>query len=159
MKKARSQSWRRLVVFTLALATMVNMAAPVSAGEKSRKDLKGGFTATALPSYHLAAYAYPTVDYECGLEGVTFTSEPFEAPDEGTLIVEMADFVGDWDVAILEQPSGAWMAGSYRDNLLSSEAHERATIYLVRGDIVEIRACNYLGAPSAEVTYEFRFAR
>ena len=160
MDHARSRSWRRATIgVALTLSTVANMAAPSAAGEKPRKDLKGSFTATALPSYHLASFAYPTVDYECGLDGVTFTAQQFEAPDEGTLVVEMADFVGDWDLALIEQPSGAWLAGSYRDNFLAAETYERAVIYLLRGDVVEIRACNYLGAPTAEVTYEFRFAR
>lgn len=138
------------------IAICAATAVPAVADGKTRRDIKRRFSATAAPSFHLASWAYPHVDYECGFRGVTFTGERYKAPDDGTLVVEMKGFTGDWDLSLFDEKSGAWLAGSYRSNLFGA-AYERMMFYLLRGDVVEIRACNVLGAPTADVTYEFRF--
>lgn len=146
---------RKLLTILLAFGVIAGVGLPSPASAGHREDIKGSFEATGVPFPYLWV-VYLVTDPGCGIEGVNYTAEPFEAPGKGTLVVRMEGFVGDWDIAIVDERDRVF-AGSWNGSYVTGE--EEAAVILLRGEKVKMLACNYLGAPQAEVTYEFLFAR
>ena len=92
----------------------------------------------------------------------SFQDEPFKAPALGSLKVEISGFTGDFDGGIFDKSGTKMVAAS--DNAADPTTNAQGNVvekisYKVKkpGDYV-IRVCNFLGTPTASVTYTFTFA-
>ncbi|MGH2730908.1 MAG: hypothetical protein ACRDJI_09920, partial [Actinomycetota bacterium] len=74
----------------------------------------------------------------------------FTAPGKGTLTASMEGFVGDWDLAVVMD--GIYIY-SVNDQTAGAAAEEEVVVPLKPKQTVAISACNFAGAPEAEVTY------
>ncbi|HEV3471881.1 MAG TPA: hypothetical protein VG408_01570, partial [Actinomycetota bacterium] len=133
---------RRWVTLVVVLALLVALgAAPVTAGKRK----KGSFSAES---------PVPGID-GCprdAQEGLSKTSQELKVPFSGTLTVTMTDFLGDWDLHIIDA-DGQEIAYSNGSQLTGTAPVEEVSLGLVRGTSVKMVACNWVGGPWAEVAW------
>lgn len=145
--------FRPSLVAVLALALL--LGAPAEGAKRKKKPVRGSFVLRALP-YPVASMASGTPQKQPCVQGVYFGTAAldFKAPYRGALTARSEGFVGDWDLFLLR--GTRIEVGSTGDQLAGgAPAEERVFIVLGRGEIITIQACNWLGAPEAEVSYEF----
>ncbi len=148
---------RKIPVLILLLASLLAPAAPLVAAPASRQRVKGTFSARALPLPLVDPDIYYLGKGSClgGVEGLNYDTEPFDAPAAGQLRLSAAGFTGDWDIYVLD-PEGRKLAQSERDQAIrGNEAKENLSIRLLAGSRVQMAACNWLGQPELEVSYDF----
>ncbi len=80
-------------------------------------------------------------------------TEPFKVPAAGTLAITIK-MTGDWALA-LRSKSGSTLASS--DGGMPMDAESIQTKFKKPTEVL-IDACNFAGAPTAEVTYTFTYA-
>lgn len=83
----------------------------------------------------------------------------FKAPAAGRLAVVVSEFLGDWDVIILD-PKGTEIA---KGDLLEqgtpvTPETEPASAKIRKAGSYQIIACNWAGGPTATVKYTFTYA-
>jgi hypothetical protein len=136
-----------LIVATALLAGLGSFS-PAMAGGKS---VSKSYTATAFPPS-------PT-NVQLGVchgdvPGSNF-DQPFKAPFAGRLTIDMDGFVGDWDLALVQD--GANSAESAQAATDSPMTPEHIDAYkLKKGEAVVIRSCNFSGGPTANMKYTFK---
>jgi hypothetical protein len=143
---------RKALICSIVTGLLVaSLAGPAAAGKK--KHVHESFTVTALPFVNVSATGTEYRSCFAGVEDVHWSAVDFTAPGNGEIRLYMEGFTGDWDVAIfLEDGTPIY---SLNDQLQGmAPATEEVTIPLKKGDAVRLVACNYLGAPEAEVHYE-----
>ena len=134
---------KRLIVLTILPFVI---AGPVS-GAPPKKEA-GSFDAVALP--------YPNGSYDEGtgcfyaLEPVHRVSHELESPFTGTLEVDIAELVGDWDLFILNEKGEVITESSG-----SQGEPEHTTNKVKKGEVITVVVCNWLGEPQITVDYEF----
>lgn len=149
-----------MLVLVLLLGSLVAGGAPSSAAPKSQQRMRGKFSARALPLPLVDPDVYYPGKGSClgGLEELNYVTEPFEAPAAGELDVTAAGFTGDWDIYVLDR-AGRRLAQSEGDQVTGAdEAQERLSVRLEAGSRVEMVACNWLGEPDVDVSYEFQLS-
>ena len=145
---------RKIMALVLAAGlAAVLVAAPASAGKKKRIDET--FTAQALPLPNLSS-ATGTSMRSCfaGIEGVHRVTVDLGEPGKGTLTASMEGFTGDWDLAVIVDEVYVY---SVEDQTTGAPPEESVTFPVGAGQSVQVSACNYAGAPEAEVHYEGTF--
>lgn len=144
---------RSLILLIVASLVAMAVATPALAGKKKQKRKEKTYEVSALP--------YPITgevqENGCnnGQEGVHKVSEPFKAPATGLLEIMMEGFDGDWDLHLLSA-DGTVLASSVAGQPLAPPGEE-IVMALRKGTEVSIVACNWLGGPSATVTYVYTY--
>jgi hypothetical protein len=139
----------RTALLTALVATSATGA--LSPALAAPKPVSGSYTATAFPPS-------PT-NVQMGvcngdIPGSNFDKD-FKAPFAGRLTVDMSGFVGDWDMALVQD--GANSAESAQDATADPQTPEHIEGYkLKKGEAVTIRSCNFLGGPTANVKFTFK---
>ncbi len=130
---------------SLALALVLGcLIAPATAGPKKVKE-----------SYDAIAAPLPNGSYDdgegCyyGVEMVHRVSHEVEAPFTGTLEVDIAELVGDWDLFIVDDKGEVITESSG-----SSGEPEHTENRVKKGQVVTIVVCNWAGEPQITVDYE-----
>lgn len=139
----------------VVLAVSLLLAAPAEGAKRKKEPVRGSFAVRALP-YPAASNASGTIEKQPCVHGVYLGTSglDFRAPYRGVLTARSEGFVGDWDLFLLR--GTRIEVGSIGDQLAGgAPAEEAVFIVLDRKEIVTIQPCNWLGAPEAEVTYEF----
>ncbi|MGH2757208.1 MAG: hypothetical protein ACRDI3_05410 [Actinomycetota bacterium] len=119
-------------------------ASPAIAGKKK----KGSFSAeNPLP--------YPGQETGCdeGPEDLSRTTEEVKVPFNGVLTVTMENFMGDWDLFVKDDDDNLLSSGT-GSQLQGEAAEEEVTVTVKKGMKLQIIPCNWLGGPSAEVTWQ-----
>lgn len=139
---------RTALVATLVLVGGAGSLSPALAGPKP---VTKSYTATAFPpSPTNVARGVCNGDVPGSNFDVTF-----KAPFKGKLTVDMNKFVGDWDMALVQD--GANAAESAQQATDDPQTPERVEGFkMKKGEEVIIRSCNFSGGPTAEVTYVFK---
>ena len=107
---------------------------------------EGGFTAeNPVP--------YPAAGCDEGPEGMSKHTEEIKVPFTGTLPVSMEGFYGDWDLFIKDGDESL-LNSATSSQLQGDPAAEQVTVLVKKGMTVLIIPCNWLGGPTAEVTWE-----
>lgn len=136
-------SVKKLMVL-LCVVGLVGMvaAAPALAGKKK----KGSFTAeNPVP--------HPGPDgCLAAPESLSKTTESLKAPFSGLLTVTMENFEGDWDLFVTDA-DGNELISSVESQLTGAPATEEVSIPLKKGYEFAIVACNWVGGPSADVSW------
>ena len=150
----REKKMRKAIGFVLVAglaATLV--AAPAYA--KKPKHVHEVFTAQAFPFPNPSATT-GTAERSCfaGVEGVHKVTVDLGAPGKGTLKAYMEGFTGDWDLAVIVDGDYYY---SLNDQVQGATADEEMTFPVAKGQSVQVSACNWAGAPEAEVHYEGTF--
>jgi hypothetical protein len=139
---------------TVAVTSLVAVAAagtltPALAAPKDKKPITKTYTATA-PTPDPTPIAGDICD---PLLPSAKHEEPFTVPAAGTLKVTAKHEI-DWALALLDG-KGKRLAESDSSDLVAQEAMQ--VKFKKKTDVV-IRACNFAGAPTAEITYVFTYA-
>ena len=147
-----SRRLRRLWAGALVSLLVLGMFSSSEAQAERRRPLSGEFVAAQPP---VAGYM-ATDNCDLGLgEAARF---PFKAPDDGLFTASMSDFVGDWDIWLLDE-DGEWLAGSYNSQgLVGPQPGEKLGAPLRKGQKVELYACNFDGQPEVTVRWKFEFS-
>ena len=150
---------RKAVSLLLTAAVAAGMlVGPASAGGKKTH---GSFPAQALPFPKLAAVGdeagIEATGCNAGEEGVHKVTFPFEAPANGILTSYMEGFVGDWDLFLIDADENEVVvsANDQATTAGATAAEEEVTLTMKKGQVIGIRACNWLGEPQTEVHYDF----
>lgn len=81
----------------------------------------------------------------------SFQVDPFKAPGPGKLVVDLSDFVGDWDLLLMDD-KGAELAFGGASDVSNGET---ATLTVKKASTIQIVACNFAGGPTGTVKYVF----
>jgi hypothetical protein len=140
---------------TAAVTAMVAVAAagtlaPAVAAPAKPKPVKKTYTATAATPDPVGPLANEQ-NCDPNLPG-SFHEEPFTVPFAGTLKVDLSKFQGDWALAVFKGTTA--LADSDQSVGEPIDRPEAVTVKFKRaGDKIVIRACNFAGGPTGEVTY------
>ena len=139
---------RKTIVLLVALSLVVTTAVAASAGKKKRT-VKDAYPVTAPVPYPVTATINEVGCLEAS-EGIGKNTFVLAAKWTGVLDVKLTEFLGDWDLHIIDE-SGTPIASSTTGN--TTVAEEQVTIFLRKGREIGIVACNWLGSANATVTY------
>lgn len=135
----------RLVLAALPVALLGVAAAPSLAVPKPKpKPITMTYSATAAPG----AVCDGTVP-------TALHSTAFKVPAAGSLKVTLDGFTGDWDLALTS--GGRELASSAGLQPVDGDSEQVVTKFR-RASTVSIDACNFVGGPTATVTYVFTYA-
>ena len=140
---------RTALCVSLTVVVAAGALSPAVAGPKPKPVTKS-YVATAFP---------PDPSHIALTEGICNTTnptsqhnEPFTVPFPGTLKIDMTGFQGDWDLALYA--GGSVLASSAQGLTDPINRPESITVKLKKkGQKLQIRACNFAGGPTANVTY------
>jgi hypothetical protein len=141
---------RTALAASLVLVAGVGSLSPAFAGGKT---VTKAYTATAS-SPGVTNFALGVC--EGSVPGSNFDTT-FKAPFAGRLTVDMTGFMGDWDMALVQD--GANAAESAQDPTKQPDPMTPEHIdgfKLKKGEEVTIRNCNFSGGPTANVKYVFK---
>lgn len=143
----------------LALASALAVTVAPAAIAKPKPPITRSYTATApVPDPTNAA---PTSSYTVCPQVVpqSFSIETFKAPAAGKLAVKVTGIIGDWDLLIMNDKKsevGSSGSGGYGTPVATST--EASTVKIKKAGTYYIVACNWAGAPTANVSYTFTYA-
>jgi hypothetical protein len=144
---------RTVAAASLAAVVAAGTFAPAVAAPKPKpkpKPVSKTYTATAATPDPVGPLANGQ-NCQPNLPG-SFHEEPFTVPFAGTLKVDLAKFQGDWALGVFK--GGTALADSDQDVGEPLDRPESVTLKFKRaGDKIVIRACNFAGGPTGEVTY------
>jgi hypothetical protein len=140
------------LILTAGLAASL-VATPASAGKK--KHIDESFTAQAVPLPNFSSVT-GTELRSCfaGVEGVHRVTVDLGTPGKGTLSASMEGFTGDWDLAVIVDGVYVYSA---EDQTTGAPPEEHVAFPVTAKQSVQVSACNFAGAPEAEVHYEGTF--
>jgi hypothetical protein len=149
----------RKFVAVLAAAGMAAAlsAAPAVAG--GGKHVHGTVSGTLLPFPNLSSHTGTTIPgCAAGQEGVHWTGQELKAPGKGTLKFSTSGFTGDHDLYVFNKDMVA-IARSDNEQVGPTMAppEEEISLPMKKGDTVLLVACNWMGQPNVEATYEGHF--
>jgi hypothetical protein len=137
---------------------VVASAVPAGAAAKPKKPITKTYTATApapdptntVPGgYDVCAMKVPN----------SFQLTKFKAPAVGKLKVTATDFLGDWDVLLLDSKGTQIATGESSEiGKPNDPKPEVATAKIKKPGIYSIVVCNWAGGSTAKVTYVFTYA-
>lgn len=154
---------RKTLVIVLVVGLVAAMvAAPAHAQKKKKKKqhkVEESFEAQGLPFPNLSSLT-GTEQRSClaGIEGVHKTSHAFTTPGRGEMTAHMSGFTGDWDLFVTDA-DGKELNGSVGDQTAGEPAEEEVWVALKAKEDVFVVACNWLGAPTAEVHFEYVYRK
>ena len=145
-----------VVVAALATAGLAGQADAAPKRKPKPKPITKTYEATA-----------PAPDFtNLASEGVCKRNVPqswhthtFKAPAIGRLAVVVSDFIGDWDVIILD-PKGTEIASGelLEQGTPAAPKTEPAAAKIKKAGSYQIIACNWAGGPTAKVKYTFTYS-
>jgi hypothetical protein len=140
---------RTALVAGLVLAAGFGSLSPAMAKGKT---VTKSYTATAsTPGVTNAALGV----CEGSVPGSNFDAT-FKAPFAGHLTVDLTGFVGDWDMALVQDGSNSAESAQDPTKQPNPETPEHIDGFkLKKGEEVTIRTCNFSGGPTANVKYTF----
>ena len=146
---------------TLALLVMAGLAtglfaSPGLAGGGQKK-IEDTISLTALPFPNYSSHT-GTADPGCtaGEEGVHKVTTPLHVPGKGKLSADLKGFTGDWDLYLLSK-KGLILATSANDQTAGAPMEEAISAKFGKMADVAIVACNWAGAPQAELHYKILY--
>jgi hypothetical protein len=146
----------RKSLLLVSAAALVAAGAAMPATAAPKPPITKTYTATAAapdPSNYAPSATYSV----CGMTVPgSYYTETFKAPAAGKLKVEMTDFVGDWDLLLVDG-KGAEL-GNSGGQQPADPAVESATVKIKKAGSYNIISCNWAGGPTAKVTYTFTYA-
>lgn len=137
MRKALTSLW--------AVVVVASVAAPPASAHGALSETYTVSANTPLPLQN------PKGRCSAGVEDVHKDSHSFQLPRAGTLTVRLDEYVGDWDVEIVDKKTGSVFA--YADGVADAVQTVGAT--LSADQEVDIVACNFVGGPTARVSFTF----
>ncbi len=141
---------RTALCASLTLVVAAGALAPAVAAPPKPKPVSKSYTATAFP---------PDPSHAAITDGICNTTnptsqhnEPFTVPFPGVIKIDMKGFQGDWDLAVYS--AGTMIAESAQGLTDPLDRPESITLKLKKkGQKIQIRACNFAGGPTANVSY------
>ncbi len=88
-------------------------------------------------------------------------SEPFTAPAAGVFSATITKFTGDWDMRLLDSDGEVVTEGSGTDTPNTNtpgSGVESLEVKIKKPGSFTLQVCNFVGGPTATVTYTFTFA-
>ncbi|HVF03323.1 MAG TPA: hypothetical protein VNA20_00645 [Frankiaceae bacterium] len=146
----------RITPYVLA-ATLVTAGLAADAGaatKKKPKPITRTYTATA-----------PAPDFTNVNGGVCMRNVPqswhthtFKAPAAGKLNVVVSEFLGDWDVIVLDAKGTQIAMGDKLEQATPTDPKtEEASAKIRKAGSYQIIACNWAGGSTAKVKYTFTY--
>lgn len=133
---------------SVALLLLVGLPA---AGQAAPRKVEGGFTATAFPYPQVTGGAGTCLN---GLEGVHKKTVPFRTPFGGLLEVELTGYRGDWVAFVAERSTHGYTESDF--SYLAESTGGVLSVWLPGKSAYHLIACNFLGTPTATLTYSLR---
>ena len=141
---------------SLALLLTAGLAAGVLASPgaaATKKKIEDTITITAVPFPNYSSHtATPEPGCVAGEEGVHKVTTPLHVPGAGKLTADMT-FTGDWDLYILNK-KGLVLTSSAVDQTTGAAMEEAISLRFKKMADISIVACNWAGAPQAELHYK-----
>ncbi len=142
----------------LALAAIVaigSLALAEAAKKKKKPPIKKTYSLQLAP----LADATETVgcDSAARTEAVNMDTETIKVTGAGVLTVKVSGFNGDWDASLLNS-SGAFVAsaaGTSTPNTSTTPGEDVLKYKSKKAQTLNLRVCNFLGTPTASVTYTY----
>ena len=154
---------KTIVIALAAVLAAVPLATAATAGGKG-KHVSETISASLLPfpkdeRWHVNGPMPPGCT--AGQEGVHWVAQEFTAPGKGTLVFSMEGFTGDHDIYIFapDDMITPLMRGDTVQVGSTEPAPQMEEIKypMKKGQTVLLAACNWLGEPNVEATYEGHF--
>ena len=143
----------------LALAALVAMGtmAPADAAPKKKKPISKTYELTMAPM--------PDASEASGCEsavradGRFLDVEEIKVTGAGLLSVKITKFTGDWDMSVYNSAGSAVSEGSGTStpNTSTAEMVETLKYKSKKAQTLYLRVCNFLGSPTATVTYTYTY--
>jgi hypothetical protein len=131
-------------------------AAPAVAG--GGKHVQGTVSGTLLPFPNLSSSTgTPVPGCSAGQEGVHWVGQELKSPGKGTLRFSMEGFQGDHDLYVFNKDMVAIARSDNAQVPDMAPPEEEILLPMRKGDTVLLVACNWMGEPSVEATYEGHF--
>jgi hypothetical protein len=139
---------------TAVLTSLAVLCAGVSATPAlaAPKPVKKEYTASATPGGP-ASLANSTICDDT-IPGSVFNLD-FKAPFAGRLTVKQDGFQGDWDLVLFQDGGNAAQSAQDATDTNISRPETIEGYKLKKGEQITIRSCNFLGGPTAHVSYTF----
>lgn len=134
----------------ISVALFLLAGLPATAQAAPRR-VEGRFTATAFPYTQATGGAGTCLN---GLEGVHKKTVPFRAPFGGLLEVELTGYSGYWFAYVTERSNHGYTEGDF--SFLAEGDGGVLSVWLPGKRTYHLIACNFLGTPTATLTYSLR---
>ena len=141
-----------LVLLGLSVGASTSLAAP-------KKPIKKSYDVQAVPFPLHMGERNGVWGCLAGEEGVHKVSHKFKAPWSGRLTATVDDFTGDWDIYLMDNRGSILGGANQGISQLAVSEPDTYKADLFSGQEVYIVACNYVGGPTATVSYEFEYAK
>ena len=154
---------RKALPLALVAVVVAGGVAPALAAPPKPKPINGSFEASGIP-FPLTGSEPTDTASSCVnpmFEGISITTEEFKTVGAGTLKVDMSGFVGDWDIAILNDKGEVVASGDNAaatgGNPNTGDIVERAQVKYKKAATIRIAVCNFAGGPTASVKYSYTY--
>jgi hypothetical protein len=146
---------RKSLALLISAGLAVGMLAGPSAAAKKKK-IEDTVSLTAAPFPNLSsATGTPTPGCTAGEEGVHKITTPLHVPGAGKLTADLA-FTGDWDLYVFDK-KGLVIGSSAQDQTAGAPMEEALSLKFKKMSDIAIVACNWAGAPQAELHYKLLY--
>ena len=151
---------RKALPVALSLVCAAGALAPAGAAPKP-KPITEEWSMSHAP-VPLPLQAGVPSDNSCDgtFEGLSTTTKTIKTTGAGTLEVTLTDFDGDWDITVYDDKGktlGVGDGSSTPTALTGSNLKEKAVIKTKKPMTLVIRACNFLGGPTANGALKFTY--
>jgi hypothetical protein len=150
---------KTLALLLAAALVMAVFVGPGSARPKRKKTkpkkMEDTVSLTALPFPNLSGTTQtPTPGCTAGEEGVHKVTTTIHVPGKGKLTADLSGFQGDWDLYVFNA-AGLLLAGSANEQVpAGAPPEESVSVTFKKMADLDIVACNWAGAPEAELRYK-----
>lgn len=147
----------------LALVAVVAAGAFAPSFAAPPKPITGSFEATGLPVPVTGRDVTDTASscINSMFEGISITTKEIKTVGAGTLLVELSGFIGDWDIAILndkgEQIAAGDNAAATGTSPSTGDIVEKAQVKFKKAATIRISVCNFAGGPTASAKYTYKY--
>ena len=150
----RMTQMRKTLALMISAGLMIGaLAAPGYAGGKKKK-IEDSVSVTAVPFPNYSSItATPTPGCTAGEEGVHKVTTSLHVPGKGKLSADLAGFTGDWDLYVMDANDRV-LAESANDQTAGAPMEEELSAKFKKMADIAIVACNWAGAPTAELHYK-----
>lgn len=92
-------------------------------------------------------------------EGISTTTKTIKTTGAGSLVVDVTDFDGDWDITVMDDKGNVLGVGSgtATPTALATPGDEKAVIKTKKAMTLNIAVCNFFGGPTANAKYVFTY--
>ena len=144
---------RKMLALLMSAGLAVGMVAGPSAAGAKKKKIEDNVSLTAAPFPNLSsATGTPTPGCTAGEEGVHKITTPLHVPGAGKLTADLA-FTGDWDLYVFDKKNLV-IGSSALDQTQGAPMEEALSLKFKKMADITIVACNWAGAPTAELHYK-----